>query len=758
MSTKSSSDKLQKKIILFSAAGLFIISTIVAAVSIIPLYDRLISEQEKTLVFAATTKTMAIEEFLTRSKDIANQITSRTRLRQKLEAYNAKEISLEELLPFFRKALGDALSGSEEVLGITRLDDRGQRIVQLGIVIPESSWPIPESDSKEILVEGPVKLGDQSYLVIRAPILANNSKRVGTDIVVFDLSKLRRIVTDFSGMGDTGETVIGILEGDQVVPLTPARQSNSRKLSPLARESDLANSLLLAIKNKTGLIKPSGDTGDNHVIAYGPLKNSNWGIAVKMDEDELYKSIENQLFTTGLWIVSLILAGTLGMLFLLRPLAGKILMQTSDLELEIKEKTSALINKEAHIRSIVDTAADGIISIDENGLIELFNPAAQRIFGYEETDVIGSNIKMLMPEPFYSQHDGYLENYRRTGTGTIIGSAGREVEGVRKDNSLFPMELTVSELHVEGRHKFTGMVRDITERKQAQEELHRRYEDLKSANENLKSAQSQLLQSEKMASIGQLAAGVAHEINNPVGYVNSNISSLAQYLQDLFKVIDAYETLEIITQGHDEELANVKAIKEEVGLGYLKTDIMDIIGESKEGLLRVKQIVQDLKDFSHVDEAEWQWADLHKGLDSTLNVAQSEIKYKAEVVKEYGDIPHIECMASQINQVFMNLLVNAAHAIKGERGVITIRTGVEAKQAWVAISDTGEGIPEDIQNRIFEPFFTTKEIGKGTGLGLSLSYGIIEKHGGRIDVSSEMGKGTTFTIWLPIEQTQTKSK
>ncbi len=750
MPSKSSSDKLQKKIILFSAAGIFIISLIVAAVSIIPLYQQLISEQEKNLVFASTTKTMAIEEFLTRSKDIATQITSRTKIRQKLEAYNAGKISLEGLLPFTRKGLGDALSGSEEVLGITRLDGKAQRVIQLGVDIPESIWPIPASDSKEVLVEGPVELDGSSYLVIGAPILAKKSKRVGTDIVLFELSKLRRIVEDYSGLGDTGETVIGILKGEQVHSLTPTRKSKSLQQAPLAKNSDLTNSLKLAIGKKSGLFKAGREDGDNYVIAYGPIKNSDWGIAVKMDEDELYESIKRQLYITAVWIFVLIIAGVIGMLFLLRPLAGKIIMQTSELEHRIKEKTSALAEKEAHIRSIVETAADGIISIDEHGLIELFNPAAEHIFGYKATEVIGSNVKILMPEPFYSHHDSYLENYRHTGKGSIIGSAGREVEGARKDKTIFPMELTVSELYLEGRRKFTGMVRDITERKQARQELNKRYEDLKSANKNLKAAQSQLLQSEKMASIGQLAAGVAHEINNPVGYINSNITTLEQYLHDLFKVIDAYEQLAINTQDND-DLAHVKAVKEEVELEYLKADILDLIGESQEGVLRVKQIVQDLKDFSHVDESEWQWADLQKGLDSTLNVAQNEIKYKAEVVKEYGDIPQIECMASQINQVFMNLLVNAAHAIE-ERGTITVRTYQENEGVVVAISDTGKGMPEEVKARIFEPFYTTKEIGKGTGLGLSLSYGIIEKHGGRIDVDSVVGKGTTFTLWLPVQQ------
>jgi signal transduction histidine kinase len=170
-----------------------------------------------------------------------------------------------------------------------------------------------------------------------------------------------------------------------------------------------------------------------------------------------------------------------------------------------------------------------------------------------------------------------------------------------------------------------------------------------------------------------------------------------------------------------------------------------------EGLRRVRDIVQALKDFSHVDEAEWQVADLHHGLDSTLNIVSNEIKYKAQVVKEYGLLPEINCLASQLNQVFMNLLINAGHAIK-EQGTIRIRTGAENGWVWVEIADTGVGIAPEHLNRIFEPFFTTKPVGTGTGLGLSLSYGIVNKHGGRIDVASELGRGTRFTVRLPVKQ------
>ncbi|MHB9101179.1 MAG: ATP-binding protein [Sulfuricella sp.] len=281
--------------------------------------------------------------------------------------------------------------------------------------------------------------------------------------------------------------------------------------------------------------------------------------------------------------------------------------------------------------------------------------------------------------------------------------------------------------------------------------LSKMNDEVRSVNKRLEDAQNQLLQSEKMASIGQLAAGVAHEINNPVGYINSNLGTLQKYLRDLFDMLAAYEQAEPLLAEHAEVLRNIRALKEKLDIAYLKEDVSALMSESQEGITRVKKIVQDLKDFSHVDEAEWQWSNIHNGLDSTLNIVWNEVKYKAEVIKEYGSLPDVECLPSQLNQVFMNLLVNAAHAIE-ERGIITLRSGVEGEEVWVEIADTGKGISPENLNRIFDPFFTTKPVGKGTGLGLSLSYSIVQKHHGRISVASEVGKGTTFRIWLPVSQ------
>ena len=286
---------------------------------------------------------------------------------------------------------------------------------------------------------------------------------------------------------------------------------------------------------------------------------------------------------------------------------------------------------------------------------------------------------------------------------------------------------------------------DVAQRREAEAQLRQRNGELEHLNTQLSQAHAQLVQSEKLASIGQLAAGVAHEINNPIGYVHSNIGSLQTYLDDLFALLGAYEQLPASP--------DIEALRRQVDVAFLREDIPALIRESQEGIGRVKKIVQDLKDFSRVDSTQaWQSANLHQGIDSTLNIVNNEIKYRADVVKDYGALPLVECLPSQLNQVFMNLMVNAAHAMGDVRGTITIRTGVSGEQVWLTFADTGSGISKEHLPRIFDPFFTTKPVGKGTGLGLSLTYGIVQKHHGHIEVQSELGQGTVFRVVLPIHQ------
>lgn len=267
----------------------------------------------------------------------------------------------------------------------------------------------------------------------------------------------------------------------------------------------------------------------------------------------------------------------------------------------------------------------------------------------------------------------------------------------------------------------------------------------------LQQTQAQLLQSEKMAAVGQLAAGVAHEINNPIGFVNSNLGSLSTYVEQMLSVLAAYDP---IRKSMPPALrARIESLPAHQDLDFIREDAPQLLQESKDGLARVKRIVNDLRDFTHVDTAQWAGADLNSALESALNVAGNAIKYKADVVKQLAPLPPVECIAAQLGQVFVNLLVNAAQAIDGH-GTITLRSGTEAldQTVWVEVHDTGAGMSEETQKRIFEPFYTTKPVGQGTGLGLSISWEIVARHHGTLQVRSQPGQGSCFRLTLPITQ------
>ena len=278
--------------------------------------------------------------------------------------------------------------------------------------------------------------------------------------------------------------------------------------------------------------------------------------------------------------------------------------------------------------------------------------------------------------------------------------------------------------------------------------------------EYTKKLELEVIHSEKMASIGQLAAGVAHEINNPIGFVSSNLKTLSDYIEDISGLSKEYRKLVGgLKQDSDADgglpdvsgqVKRITALEEEIDIDFLLNDISELIEESRDGTERIKKIVQDLKDFAHPGEDKPKFADINKNMDSTVNVVRNELKYKADIAKDYGDLPQVQCYPQLLNQVFMNLLVNAAQSIE-ERGEIKIITRADNGYVEIKISDTGSGIPKENLSRIFDPFFTTKDVGKGTGLGLNVAHNIIKKHHGTIVVESNVGTGTTFTIKIPVE-------
>ncbi|WP_370978435.1 sensor histidine kinase [Agaribacterium sp. ZY112] len=281
-------------------------------------------------------------------------------------------------------------------------------------------------------------------------------------------------------------------------------------------------------------------------------------------------------------------------------------------------------------------------------------------------------------------------------------------------------------------------------------ELYDSNQTLIKAYDKLKKTNAKLLHQEKLASIGQLSAGVAHEINNPAGYVKSNLNSLTRYI---CSVSDYLVEIEKLSSQQEASAEQVVKLKEEYDIDYIMGDLKEILDDSLEGMERVASIVQSLKDFARPDTEESEAYDINHCIDNTLKLVNNEIKYKAEINIQYGQLPMVVGQAGNMGQVILNLLMNAAQAIEN-RGTITIQTEFIDQYVNIKITDTGTGIPKDIQSRIFDPFFTTKKVGDGTGLGLSIVHSIIKKQGGDIHIQSEVNKGTEFNISLPVEGPQ----
>lgn len=419
----------------------------------------------------------------------------------------------------------------------------------------------------------------------------------------------------------------------------------------------------------------------------------------------------------------------------------------------------------------VEQSPTAVVITDTDGMIEYVNNKFEQVSGYVAREVLGKNSNLLRSNQFNEEF--YADLW------SVVKSQGvwkGELHNKRKDNTLYWEFVSISGIRDdEGKvTHYIELKEDITERKAIEldnelktkelEEVNEKLkseeqklkvmlEDLQESHEELKQTRDQLVQSEKLASLGQLSAGIAHEINNPLGFIKSNVTTLSKYTNNILSFYEGFlktkETFGVHNEADSELILALSELADKKKLGFIKENIDPMFVDIKDGINRIKVIVEDLKRFARQDEGTQELININEVLESVITIVWNELKYKVELIRDFSDVPPVKVSAQRIGQVFINLLINASHAVE-KYGFITIKTYHKSGKVCVDVMDNGCGMDEETLKNIFDPFFTTKPVGEGTGLGLSLSYDIVKSYGGALDVESNPGKGTKFTVRLPI--------
>lgn len=687
----------KKKLLLAVSLGLFVACIAVALVSVLPLYSQLKIQQANNLSFAVTTRSMVVEEFLAKARDTARQFTSRSKIREFLEKYNRGEIELLAFQKFTAPKLGDALSLSEDAVGITRLDRKGIPVVEVGISIPKAYLSNLETANRDPMIKGPVKYKSDLYIVVSASIFNKQNQFVGTDVVLFSIAALKGVVQDYTGLGRTGETILGGLDekGRAFIffDIRYEQEKNSSKL--ITQRTALSTKELqksLAEKSKPG---NRLHEENSEMIASGIIPAVNWGVLVMMNKDELFEPVTQQVIRIALVIILLIIPfGVFGLLLLLRPLSHRLLIHVDTLQQEINAKEEAILKREQAEQNILDererlnvtlqSIADGVISTDINGKVVFINKVAEKLICYEQNKAIGQsveNVFHIIDEDTGEFYEHPVSQRPESGDAVLIACNNRCV-----------IEYGSSPIF-DKTHNMVGSVlvfRDVTERRRIQEELFK---------------------AQKIESVGVLAGGIAHDFNNILAIILGNV-----------------------------ELAEMTIGSDNKAYALLKV--------AEDACARAVNLTQQLLTFSRGGDP----IKKTTSIQNTITESVDFVLHGSPVSCEF-DIPAdlwlVDIDSGQIGQVIQNLVINAIHAMpnggKIQISCANLETAeinnnkAEQGQSYIKIvvRDTGIGIDEEYLSKIFDPYYSTKDI--GNGLGLAITHSIIKKHNGFIDVESIVG-------------------
>ncbi|MBI5568343.1 MAG: PAS domain S-box protein [Desulfomonile tiedjei] len=739
MGADSRAKQLQRSIVISSAVGILLVGVIVAVASIVPLYEYLRKEEARNLVLALNTKTAAVEEYLTRAKDVAGQIASRTVPRERLQAYNEGQLDLTELARVSSIDLSDAIAYSHEVWGITRLDAHGTPVLELGLEIPSEAWQGRLDNMREETFLDPITLGRRPYLVVAAPIRDRKGTRFGTDLILFRLYHLHRIVSDATGLGQTGDTVLGVVHADRVDLVFPFRDDSGTVARTVAKASPLGQAMEKAALKQSGLLVSENGRDGRQVMAYGPIRGGQWGIVVRMNEDELYAPVNRQIIATAQLILGLILIGTFAVVLSVRPLAGKLIIHAGELERQVLESTESLQRElaerrrveqwlrdsERRYRVLLEEVPDVIFLMDADGRLTYTNIQVEKLFECPVQEVLEQPLKDYVAPEYKPKIDGLLsmslDMIWDEEVGLVDARGGEKWARIRC--KAFRQDET-------GPVRFEGVIRDITRRKKLEQEVNNSREELLEKIRIIDDLYEHIVQSGKAKAIADHTAEVAHELRQPLAIIGGFARRMARQM-------DAGEPLLAFDQRQ-----------------YCRIMVSEV--------QRLERILVNLIEFTRHESLRLEKCDPNRIIEGVLNAYQGRMKDKGITLETVlgTEVGEILLDPDRFEQVVRNLVSNAVEAsppgaaIYVESGA-SIPSGKASETGgleWetffeLKIRNFGKVIPPEDLHKIFSPFYTTKDY--GTGIGLTLAKRIIEDHEGSVSVKSDE-EGTLFTVWLPM--------